>query len=79
VGPGVLLAQLIDLYTVVVFIAVIISWLGLPPYNPVVRFTRMATEPLLAPIRKFVPSVGGLDFSPLILLILLQWLKAILL
>jgi YggT family protein len=78
VGPGVVLGQLIDLYTVVVFIAVLISWLGLPPFNPVVRFTRMATEPLLVPIRKLVPSVGGLDFSPMILLILLRIVRGML-
>jgi YggT family protein len=66
------LGQLIDLYTVVVFIAIIISWLQLPHDNPVVRFTRMATEPLLVPIRKLVPATGGLDFSPMILLILLR-------
>lgn len=78
-GPGVLLAQLIDLYTVVVFIAVIISWLQLPPDNPVVRFTRMATEPLLVPIRKLIPSTGGLDFSPMILLILLRVVRGMIL
>jgi YggT family protein len=66
------LAQLIDAYTVVVFIAVIVSWFQLPPDNPVARFTRMLTEPVLAPIRKLIPPVGGLDFSPMILLILLR-------
>ena len=66
------LAQLIDIYTVVVFVAVIVSWFQLPPHNPVVRFTRMLTEPLLAPIRKLIPPAGGLDFSPMILLILLR-------
>ena len=76
--PGAFFGQLIDLYTVVVFIAVIISWLQLPPDNPVARFTRMATEPLLVPIRKLVPATGGLDFSPLILLILLRVVRGML-
>lgn len=66
---------LIDAYTIVVFVAVIISWLQLPPYNPVVRVTRLLTEPLLAPIRKILPPTSGLDFSPMILLILLQILR----
>jgi YggT family protein len=74
-SQGSILAQLIDLYTVVVFVAVIVSWLQLPPYNPVVRYTRMLTEPLLVPIRKILPPVGGLDFSPMILLILLRVLR----
>ena len=77
-APEPFFGQLIDLYTVVVFIAVIISWLQLPPDNPVVRFTRMATEPLLAPIRKLVPATSGLDFSPLILLILLRVVRGML-
>ena len=75
-GPFMLLiAKLIDYYSVVVIVAVILSWLQLPPSNKVVRITRMLTEPTLAPIRRLVPSAGGIDFSPLILLVLLQILK----
>ena len=74
-SQGNVVAQLIDLYTVVVFIAVIISWLGLPPHNPVVRYTRMLTEPALVPIRKLLPPMGGLDFSPMVLLILLRIIR----
>jgi YggT family protein len=66
------LAQLIDLYTVVVFIAVVVSWFQLPPDNAVARITRAATEPVLAPIRKLIPPAAGLDFSPMILLVLLR-------
>jgi len=72
------LAQLIDLYTVIVFIAVIVSWFRLPPDNSVARFTRMLTEPVLAPIRRVIPPVGGLDASPMILLILLRVLRGLL-
>ena len=71
-----LIAKLIDYYSVVVIVAVILSWLQLPPSNQVVRITRMLTEPALAPIRRLVPSAGGIDFSPLILLVLLQILKS---
>ena len=70
-----LIAKLIDYYSVVVIVAVFLSWLQLPPSNQVVRITRMLTEPALAPIRRLVPSAGGIDFSPLILLVLLQILK----
>lgn len=76
--PGHFLAQLIDLYTVIVFVAVVTSWFQLPPGSPVARFTRASTEPLLAPIRKLVPPVGGLDFSPLVLLILLRIVRGML-
>jgi YggT family protein len=69
--------QLIDLYTVIVFVAVIVSWFQLPPDNPVSRLARTLTEPVLAPIRKLVPPVGGLDFSPMILLVLLRIIRGL--
>ena len=71
------LAQLIDLYTVVVFIAIITSWFQLPPENPIARVTRALTEPVLAPIRSIIPPAGGLDFSPMILLILLRIVRGL--
>ena len=69
------IAQLIDIYTVIVLITVVVSWIQLPPDNPIVKFTKMLTEPVLAPIRKLMPSTGGLDFSPMILLLLLYALR----
>ncbi len=72
-GPLMLLvASLIDAYSVIVFVAAILSWLHLPPSVQVVRIARMLTEPALAPIRRLVPPKGRIDFSPLILLVLLQ-------
>jgi YggT family protein len=69
------LARLIDLYSFVVLVAVILSWVQLDRRNPVVTITHALTEPLLAPIRKVLPPMGGLDLSPMILLIALQILK----
>lgn len=68
------LHTLINVYTAIVFVRVIISWIQLPPDNPIVYYSRMLTEPLLAPIRQLLPASGGLDFSPLILLLLLQFI-----
>jgi YggT family protein len=72
-----LLVQLVDLYSLIVLVAVILSWLQLPYNNPIVQLVGFLTEPLLAPIRSVLPSVGGLDFSPMVLLIALQMLKRI--
>ena len=69
---------IIDIYSFIVFGAVIISWFQLPPSSPVVRFLHTATEPVLAPIRRVLPDMGGLDFSPLVLLIGLQLLRGLL-
>ena len=73
-----MLLRIIDLYSLVVLIAVIVSWLRLEPDNPVVRVTRTLTEPLLGPIRRLMPPMSGLDLSPMILLLGLQLLKRVL-
>ena len=63
-----LLIQLLDIYSLFVFGSVIISWVKLPPDNPIASFLHSMTEPLLSPIRQIMPEMGGLDFSPLVLL-----------
>jgi YggT family protein len=73
-----LLARLLDLYSIVVLVAVVTSWLRLSPDHPVVRVTSALTEPLLAPIRRVLPAVGGLDFSPMVLLFGIQLLRRLL-
>ena len=73
-----LLARLVDLYSLVVLVAVILSWVPLDRRNPLVTITRSLTEPVLAPIRKVLPPMGGLDLSPMILLIALQLLTGLL-
>ncbi|MEE8128748.1 MAG: YggT family protein [Vicinamibacterales bacterium] len=73
-----MLGQLIDLYSLVVLGSVIISWVQLPPTHPVATFLGTMTEPLLAPIRRVLPPMGGLDFSPLVLLFGLQFLRGLL-
>jgi YggT family protein len=73
-----ILLQLIDLYSLVVLVSVVLSWIQLPYHNPAVRFVASLTEPLLGPIRSVLPPMAGLDFSPFILLIGLHFLKRIL-
>lgn len=73
-----MLILLIDLYSLVLFASVILSWVRLSEDNPVVRLIRRVTEPVLEPVRKFVPSAGGFDLSPLIVLIALHLLKTLL-
>jgi YggT family protein len=71
--------QLLDLYSLVVLGAVVVSWLQLPPSNPIVTLLGTMTEPLLAPIRRILPDMSGLDFSPLVLLFGLRLLRGVLL
>ena len=71
------MVQIIELYTLIVFVAIVASWMRPPPSNPIVQFVHALTEPALAPIKRLVPPVGGLDFSPMVLLIGLQLLKGL--
>ena len=57
---------------VAIFIRIIISWTGMDPRNPVVVFLHDITEPILSPIRQFMPRLGMLDFSPMVAIILLS-------
>ena len=70
-----LLGTLLDLYSLVIVAAVVLSWTQLPPSHPVVQFVDKLTAPVLAPIRRVIPTVGGLDLSPMVLLIGLQLLR----
>lgn len=71
------ISYLITLYTYVIIAGVILSWLMafgvVNPYNNVVRSIWNAisavTEPLLAPIRNALPNMGGIDISPIILIL----------
>jgi YggT family protein len=83
----VLVAQLIDILywilVVFIFARFIFSWVRPDPYSPIwgplMRITYQVTEPLLSPIRRVLPGMGGLDFSPIILLFGLNILRGLLL
>lgn len=67
---------------ILIFARFVLSWVRPDPYHPtwgpILRFVYQATEPLLAPIRRLLPATGGLDFSPMILLFGLYFLRSIL-
>jgi YggT family protein len=57
----------------------IISWVNADPYNPIVRFLYEVTEPLLSRIRRFIPFFGGgIDFSPMVLILAIFFLRSFL-
>jgi YggT family protein len=73
-----MLIALIDVYSLILFGSVILSWVQLPPDNPVVRVIHQLTEPVLSRVRKILPSAAGFDFSPMVVLVGLQLLKGLL-
>jgi YggT family protein len=72
---------LLELYTYVIIVAALISWVSPDPRNPIVRFLRQVTEPVFEPIRRFLPpwKTGGLDLSPLIVIIAIQFVERVIL
>ena len=66
-----------QLLVLLVIVSVILSYF-MDPYHPIRRSIDGFVEPILAPIRRIVPLLGALDFSPLILIILIQVLSNLL-
>ena len=61
-----------QLYQFVLLARVLLSWVQVDPYNPLVQVLYQVTEPVLEPIRRVLPQTMGLDFSPIIAMILVQ-------
>ncbi len=70
-----LLITLIEIYSYVVIIRVLISWFNPSPHNPLVQFLRGVTDPALDTVRSFLPRFfwsTGIDFTPIVLFFLLK-------
>jgi YggT family protein len=74
------LAKIIDIgltiYMWLIIGRALISWVNPDPYNPIVTFLYRATEPVLAPIRRWIPLRGmGIDISPIIVILVIYFLQ----
>ena len=73
------LQAVLSIYFWIVIARALISWVNPDPYNPIVRFLHNATDPFLDLMRRVVPlQFGGMDFSPIVLLLLINVLQQIL-
>lgn len=70
-----ILHHAIGIYRWIVLGAIIASWVAPGSRHPIVVFLEKATEPVLAPLRKVIPPVGGFDLTPIVLLIGLHFLQ----
>lgn len=79
-----IISFLIQAYEFLIFIRVLLSWINVNPYrpainHPIVDLLYRITDPVLQPLRRVIPPLGGtLDLSPIIALILLEILRQIL-
>ena len=70
---------LLTLYMWIIIGRAVISWVNPDPYNPIVRFLNSATEPVLYPIRRRLPlSLGGIDFSPILVILAIIFIQSFL-
>jgi YggT family protein len=68
----------LQFYTIAVLVQALLSWVAPGTYNPATQLLHRICEPLLAPFRRLIPPMGGLDFSALFVLIGLQALQLLL-
>ena len=73
-----LLTLVINIFLFAILIQVIISWINPGSYNPAISLIHSLTEPLLAPVRRRMPDMGGLDLSPMVVMIGLVVLEMLL-
>lgn len=64
--------------TVLIIARIAVSWIGLSPWHPVVRWLRIIVDPILAPFRRILPSFSGIDFSPILAIVVINFVAQIL-
>ena len=69
---------ILSAYIWIVIARAVISWVNADPYNPIVRFLIQVTDPLLSRIRRYLPPLGGIDLSPMVLILAIVFLQSFL-
>jgi len=72
------LGMLINIYFIAILASIIISWVAPGSYNPLILLLHQLTEPVMAPFRKIVPAMGGLDLSPIFVFLAINVLQIML-
>ena len=70
---------LFDVLTLAIFLRVLLSWFSINPFNPLISLLDQITQPVLGPLRRIIPPIGGLDITPIVALFLLQIIERMLL
>lgn len=74
-----LLANIIGIYTFVLLIRILMSWIpNLDYYNPIVQMLIQVTDPVLEPARRLIPPIGMIDISPIVVFIALSIIQDLL-
>ncbi len=73
-----LLNLALSLFVWLVIIRALISWFSPDPYNPLFQFLYRITEPILSLVRNSLPNFGGIDVSPIVVILAVEFLKTFL-
>jgi YggT family protein len=77
IGIATILNIGLTIYMYIIIGRAIISWVNPDPYNPIVRFLNSVTEPVLFRIRRKLPLFfGGIDFSPIVVILAIIFLQS---
>ena len=69
---------LFQILVLAILVRALLSWFNLPPGNPIVNLLYDITEPILAPLRRVVPRIGMMDITPVVAILLLQFIQRVL-
>jgi YggT family protein len=69
-------SAILYIFIVILLVRVAFSWISPSPTNPVSRFAFQVTEPVLAPVRRLLPAMQGIDLSPLVVTLIAYFLIA---
>jgi YggT family protein len=76
---GSVLNIFLSVYMWIVIARAVISWVNPDPYNPIVRFLHAATDPVMYRVRRLLPVYfGGIDFSPILVIVAIIFLQSFL-
>ena len=72
------ISLLCEVLTLLILVRVVMSWFTQNQANPLVHLVYQVTEPFLAPLRRVIPRMGMIDFTPLVAVVLLQLIATVL-
>ena len=71
------LSGFLKIYGYIIIARAIISWMNPNPNNPLIRFIHAVTDPVLEPIRRMLPNMGGIDISPFVAMVIIWFLMSL--
>jgi YggT family protein len=70
------LGMVLNIYMFIIIVRALASWFSMDPYNPLYQFLIRITEPVLWRVRKYLPAAAGVDFSPIVVILIIYFLQA---